>query len=255
MTDRSASSPSTLARLALLAAIAWFGAAPAAAEAPATAPLWLRYDIQIAWIPAGEVVMSLTEHDDRYALSGTVATSRLMERFFFWHGRFVSTGRYQNGFPRTDAYMLWGRDDDGLETLLSFGGKTTIRSPGRSQRIIAQPPGSDFMSVTFLGPHCMAETTLHDGKRIYALRLDRIVESQTLERHPPHYAGQARRCDYRFRYPSGAARRLSLWVAPWQGRDLLVRMRVRIPLLPDALLHLRVEELDAPRMEQGHLNL
>lgn len=245
---------SALAHFALAAAIVWNASAPAAVSA-ANAPISLRYDIQIAWIQAGEIVMSLSEHDDRYALSGTVATSRLMERFFFWHGRFVSTGRYQDGFPHTDAYMLWGRDDDGSETLHSFGGQTTIRSPGRSKRVIEQPPGSDFMSVTFLGPHCMAETTLHDGKRVYRLRLVRSVEGEVLERHPPHYAGPARRCDYRFRYPSGTTRRLSLWIAPWQGHDLLVRLRVRIPLLPDANLHLRVEELDAPQMERKYLNL
>lgn len=254
MTRRNGRAPSRLARIALLASVAWGGLAPASAAAT-KAPLSLRYDIQVAWIPAGEIVMSLTENEDRYALSGTVATSRLMERFFVWHGRFVSTGRFRDRFPHTDAYMLWGRDDDGLETLLSFGGRTTIRIPGRPPRSIDQPAGSDFMSVTFLAPHCMQETTLHDGKHIYRLVLERSAEDQRLARRPPYYSGLARRCDYRFRHPSGSTRRLSLWVASWQGRELPVRLRVRFPFLPDGHLHLRVGELDAERMETGHLRL
>ena len=240
-----------LARLAL-AGSAWFAFAPDGAEA-AEAHVSLRYDIQVAWIPAGEIVMTLTQTDDRYALSGTVATSRLMERFFVWHGRFVSTGRFRDRFPHTDAYMLWGRDDDGLETLLSFGGRTTIRTPGRAPRYIDQPAGSDFMSVTFLSPHCVRETTLHDGKHIYRLRLEDSAEDQRLERRTPYYSGLARRCDYRFGHPSGTTRRLSLWVASWQGREIPVRLRVRFPFLPDGHLHLRVQDLDAKHMETGHL--
>ena len=248
MIGRSGRVRSALAWFALVASMTFLSAPVEASEAAT-----LRFDIQVAWIPAGEIVMSLTENDDRYALSGTVATSRLMERFFIWHGRFVSIGRYREGFPRTDAYMLWGRDDEGLETLLSFGGSTTIRSPGRSPRYMDQPSGSDFMSVTFLAPHCIAETTLHDGKRIYRLHLEDSAEDETLERRPPYYSGPARRCDYRFRHPSGATRRLSLWVASWQGRELPVRLRVRLPFLPDGHLHLRVDELDAQRMDTGHL--
>ncbi len=218
-------------------------------EAAAGGSLQLSYDIQVAWLDAGEIAMRLSGDGERYALSGSVATSRLMDRFFKWRGRFVATGRMAFGFPRTDAYMLWGDDGKEQETLLSFGGTTTIvRSHGESERL-DQPPGSDFMSVTFLGPHCLDETTLHDGEDLYRLFLERRAAAVELAHRRPYYAGVADRCDYRFKYTDGRTRRLSLWVAHWQGRRVPVRIRVRFPLLPDGHLFLRTEPRDVANPE------
>ena len=139
---------------ALVAAVALQTAGERGATVPASS-LQLHYDIEVAWIDAGEIVMRLSRNGERYTLSGRVATSRMMDRFFRWRGRFVATGRMAAGMPSTDAYLLWGDDGEEQETLLSFGGKTNIvRSTGEALER-PQPPGSDFMSMTFLAPHCL----------------------------------------------------------------------------------------------------
>ena len=228
---------------ALLAAAALQVAAERGAALPAGSAQ-LHYDIEVAWIDAGEIVMRLGRNGERYTLSGRVATSRLMDRFFRWRGRFVATGRMAAGMPRTDAYLLWGDDGEVQETLLSFGGKTTIvKTPGETVER-PQPPGSDFMSMTFLAPHCLAETTLHDGEDLYRLELEGQASEVQLTHRSPYYTGIADRCDYRFRYTDGRTRRLSLWVARAQGERLPVRVRVRFPFLPDGNLLLRTEPKD-----------
>ena len=200
----------------------------------------LHYDVQVAWIQAGEIVMQLTERGERYMLSGTVTTSPLMDRFFRWRGQFVSSGRFNDGFPRTDAYLLQGDNGERQETSVSFDGKTNIATSDGESREVDLPPGSDFMSVTFLAPHCLVDATLHDGEDLYHLQLTRTSEEH-LALKPPFFAGWSQRCDYKFRFDDGSTRRVSLWTAEWQGRRLPVRVRVRIPFLPDGVLQLRVE--------------
>ena len=204
----------------------------------------LSYDMQVAWIAAGDIVMRLSRERERYAISGRVATSRLMDRFFRWRGRFIATGRMIAGFPRTDVYMLWGDDGEEQETQLSFAGKTTIVKFNGESEELDQPPGSDFMSVTFLAPHCLEETTLHDGEDFYRLILERPAVQEQLAHKLPYYQGSTDRCDYRFQYTDGRTRRLSLWMAHWRGERVPVRIRVRFPLLPDGNLFLRVEPKD-----------
>ena len=228
---------------ALVAAVALQAAGERGAAVPASS-LQLHYDIEVAWIDAGEIVMRLSRDDDRYTLSGRVATSRMMDRLFRWRGRFVAAGRMAAGMPRTNAYLLWGDDGEEQETLVSFGGETTIVKSHGETVVRPQPPGSDFMSMTFLAPHCLEETTLHDGDDLYRLVLEGQANAVQLTHRSPYYTGVADRCDYRFRYTNGRTRRLSLWVARWQGERLPVRVRVRFPLLPDGNLLLRTEPDD-----------
>lgn len=224
----------TAAALAAAANTSLYAGEP---PSPTVLGLALHYDVQVAWIDAGNITMQLDQNGDRYSFSGTVATSRLMSRFFKWRGVFVAIGRIVQGFPRTDVYVLRGGDGIADETLISFAGVTTIHENDETKEV-EQPPGSDFMSVTFLAPHCVPETTLHDGEHLYRLLLDDWAVVQ-LMRPPPHYQGPSTRCDYLFRYTDGSTRRVSLWMAQWQGRRLPVRVRVRVPLLPDGFLHLR----------------
>ena len=212
----------------------------AVADERPTSSIKLHYDVQVAWIQAGEIVMQLTEDGDRYALYGTVTTSSFMDRFFTWHGQFVADGRFRDNFPHTDAYMLWGDDGQREETLVSFGGRTSVTTSDGESYELDQPPGSDFMSVTFLAPHCLNGASLHDGEDLYFVQLVRAADDP-LTLRPPFYAGASQRCDYQFRYTDGNTRRVSLWVAEWQGRRLPVRVRVRIPLLPDGVMHLRLD--------------
>ena len=226
-----------LALATLAAAYAWM---PASAQPRAGPAVEWRYDTQVAWINAGELVLWLRRNEDLYRLSGQVATSPMMSRFMRWRGHFVATGRFEDGWPHTNAYLLRGDRGDGTETrvLFSFGGRTTIRHPDGEHEEMPQPEGSDFVSVTFLAPHCVAASTLHDGERIY--RVANLGQGEDeLQQRSPYYSGPAERCDYLFK-SSRNTRRVSLWLADWRGHRLPVLIRVRVPLLPDGWLRLRV---------------
>ncbi len=199
----------------------------------------LRYDAQVAWFHAGNITMRLDEDGNRYELSGIVTTSGVMNGLFTWRGQFAATGRYADDFPTTNAYLLLEDDGETREVLLAFGDKTTIHATVGDSEEIPVPAGSDLMSVLFLAPHCLGETTVHDGEDAY-----RIVPVRTtardLSQGPRYYSGATVRCDYRFRYVDGSTRRVSVWVADGKALRFPVRVQVRVPFFPDGILRLRV---------------
>ena len=236
--------PNPLTTRALVLSLALTAAGEAAVARATDQGRWeLRYDTRVAWLEAGELAAAFRQFGDRYELVGMVATSGMMDRFFRWRGTFAATGRMIEGFPRTTAYLLFEEDDDGREVLLATGATTTIHATNRDSKEQAVPPGSDLMSVLFLAPHCLPEAEVHDGEDAYGLRLVGTAEV-ALRQPPPYFSGQTTRCDYRFRYENGGTRRISLWLAALSSasrassKRLPVRIRVRVPLLPDVLLRL-----------------
>ena len=199
----------------------------------------VRYDAQVAWFHAGTISMTLDGYGDRYELSGVVSTSGAMNRVFKWRGRFAATGRMVEGFPTTEAYLLLEDDGETREVLLAFGDKTTIHATDDESEELPVPPGSDLMSVMFLAPHCLGETTVHDGEDAYHIVPEHTSE-RNLNQRSRYYSGPTLRCDYRFRYVDGSTRRVSVWIAE-NGSRFPVRVQLRVPLLPDGVLRLRVE--------------
>lgn len=214
-------------------------AACAACQAGAAAAEELLYDAQVAWFHAGTIVMNFQEEASRYELSGVVTASGAMNRLFKWRGRFAATGRFVEGFPTTNAYLLLEDDGENREVLLAFGDKTTIHATGDESEELPVPPGSDLMSVMFLAPHCLAETTVHDGEDAYRIVPERVSE-RNLRQRSQYFSGPTRRCDYRFRYVDGSTRRVSIWLSDTGEPRLPVRIQLRIPFLPDGILRLRV---------------
>jgi hypothetical protein len=211
--------------------------------APATAQE-RHYQAQVAWLDAGRIELSLDlQGERRYELSGSVRTSGAMNRFFRWQGRFAATGTFESGQPRTDAYLLLTDDGKRRELVLAAGERTAIHRSGRESQELPQPPGTDLMSMTFLGTHCQDAVTVHDGEDPYRITLAGEA-AEVLRQKAPYYSGPSKRCDYRFRGPRGRARRVSVWVAPVGERSWPVRIRIRVPLLPDGVLRLRTA--DAP---------
>lgn len=199
----------------------------------------VRYDAQVAWFHAGTISMTLDGYGDRYELSGVVSTSGAMNRVFKWRGRFAATGRMVEGFPTTKAYLLLEDDGETREVLLAFGDKTTIHATDDESEELPVPPGSDLMSVMFLAPHCLGETTVHDGEDAYRIVPERTSE-RNLNQRSRYYSGPTVRCDYRFRYVDGSTRRVSVWIAE-NGSRFPVRVQLRVPFLPDGVLRLRVD--------------
>lgn len=205
-----------------------------------------HYEAQVAWLQAGDVTLSLQRNGDDYELSGMVVTSRVVNRFLKWRGRFASVGRFVDGFPQSRAYLLFAEDRDDREILFAFDGKTTVLKSDGEFEEMAAPQGSDLMSVMFLADHCLTDTTVHDGEDAYHLVPVRSRERK-LHQTETYYSGDALRCDYRFRYVDGSTRRVSVWMAELNGRRLPVRIQVRVPLLPDGILRLRVDKVaDSP---------
>ena len=213
-------------------------AACAACQAGATAEE-LLYDAQVAWFHAGTIVMTFQHNASRYELSGVVTTSGAMNRLFKWRGRFAATGRFVEGFPTTNADLLLEVEGENREVLLAFGDKTTIHATGDESEELPVPPGSDLMSVMFLAPHCLTETTVHDGEDAYRIVPERVSE-RNLRQRSQYFSGPTRRCDYRFRYVDGSTRRVSIWLADTGEPRFPVRIQIRIPFLPDGILRLRV---------------
>ncbi|MCY3838533.1 MAG: DUF3108 domain-containing protein [Gammaproteobacteria bacterium] len=199
----------------------------------------LRYDAQVAWFHAGTIEMTLREDESRYELSGEVTTSGAANRLFKWRGQFAATGRFVQGFPTTKAYFLLEDDGDQREFLLAFGDKTTIHATDDESEELPAPPGSDLMSVIFLAPHCLGETTVHDGEDAYRLVPERRTE-RVLRQRPRYFSGPTTRCDYRFRYDDGSIRRASIWLSDTGAPRFPVRIQIRVPFLPDGILRLRV---------------
>ena len=212
---------------------------PFALAAPTSDAEDLHYDAQVAWFHAGIVEMTLHEEANRYELSGVVTTSGATNRLLKWRGRFAATGRFVEGFPTTNAYLLIEDDGDKREVLLAFGDKTTILATDDEAEELPAPPGSDLMSVMFLAPHCFAETTVHDGEDHYRIIPERSSE-RSLRQRGDYYSGPTKRCDYRFRYDDGSTRRVSIWVADNEEPRFPVRIQIRVPFLPDGVLRLRV---------------
>ena len=203
----------------------------------------LRYDAQVAWFRAGTVEMTLRRTGDDYELSGLVTTAGPMSRILKWRGEFAATGRFVDGFPVTKAYLLLEDDGESREVLLAFGGKTTIHATDDESEELLAPPGSDLMSVMFLAPHCFGEldeTIVHDGEDAYRIVPERTSRAR-LRQRSHYYSGPALRCDYRFRYVDGSTRRVSVWLADAADRQFPVRIQVRVPLLPDGILRLRID--------------
>lgn len=205
---------------------------------PPADTLHLRYDVRVAWMNAGQLRADLIERGESYELEGEIATSGVVERVFKWRGTFAATGRMAQGHPHTTAYLLFEEDGKGREMVLATPHETTIHATGRAPETLPAPQGSDLMSVLFLAPHCLPETTAHDGEDVYHIRLARTAE-QSLRQKERYFSGPTQHCDYRFRYEDGTVRRISLWMGNWQNRRLPVRIRVRVPLLPDVVLRLR----------------
>lgn len=199
----------------------------------------LLYDAQVAWFHAGTIDMTFQHNASRYELSGVVTTSGAMNRLFTWRGQFAATGRFVEGFPTTNAYLLLEDDGEKREVLFAFGDKTTIHATDDESEELPVPPGSDLMSVMFLAPHCLGETTVHDGEDAYRIVPERISE-RNLRQSSRYFSGPTKRCDYRFRYDDGSTRRVSIWLSNTGEPRFPVRIQLRVPLLPDGILRLRV---------------
>lgn len=198
----------------------------------------LVYDARVGFLSAGTLEVNMLLSDGRYEMFGDVRTSGAIERFFRWRGKFAAVGFMVEESPRTRAYLLFEETKSSRKVTLAAHGRTTIHRPAGASREVQYPRGSDLMSVLFLTNHCFNSAWVHDGEDAYEVIL-RTSRQTKVEQGRAYFRGRAEQCRYRFRYGKDEARGLDVWLGLDDDRLVPVRIRVRVPFRPDALLKLR----------------
>ena len=198
----------------------------------------LVYDARVGFLSAGTLEVNMLLSDGRYEMFGDVRTSGAIERFFRWRGKFAAVGFMVDESPRTRAYLLFEETKSARKVTLAAHGRTTIHRPAGASREVQYPRGSDLMSVLFLTNHCFNSAWVHDGEDAYEVIL-RTSRQTKVEQGRAYFRGRAEQCRYRFRYGKDEARGLDVWLGLDDDRLVPVRIRVRVPFRPDALLKLR----------------
>ena len=198
----------------------------------------LVYDARVGFLSAGTLEVNMLLSDGRYEMFGDVRTSGAIERFFRWRGKFAAVGFMVEESPRTRAYLLFEETKSARKVTLAAHGRTTIHRPAAASREVQYPRGSDLMSVLFLTNHCFNSAWVHDGEDAYEVIL-RTSRQTKVEQGRAYFRGRAEQCRYRFRYGKDEARGLDVWLGLDDDRLVPVRIRVRVPFRPDALLKLR----------------
>ena len=198
----------------------------------------LVYDARVGFLSAGTLEVNMLLSDGRYEMFGDVRTSGAIERFFRWRGKFAAVGFMVEESPRTRAYLLFEETKSARKVTLAAHGRTTIHRPAGASREVQYQRGSDLMSVLFLTNHCFNSAWVHDGEDAYEVIL-RTSRQTKVEQGRAYFRGRAEQCRYRFRYGKDEERGLDVWLGLDDDRLVPVRIRVRVPFRPDALLKLR----------------
>lgn len=198
----------------------------------------LVYDARVGFLSAGTLEVNMLLSDGRYEMFGDVRTSGAIERFFRWRGKFAAVGFMVEESPRTRAYLLFEETKSARKVTLAAHGRTTIHRPAGASREVQYPRGSDLMSVLFLTDHCFNSAWVHDGEDAYEVILKTSRQTK-VQQGRTYFHGRAEQCRYRFRYGKDEERGLDVWLGLDDDRLVPVRIRVRVPFRPDALLKLR----------------
>ena len=201
----------------------------------------LEFDVRIGWLRAGQLSADICIEGDDYFFTGLFNTGGPIESFIRWNGRFTSIGRFVGRIPRSTAYLVMEENlrKGNSKIVLAAHGTTTVHGRKRTSKIMDLPPGDDLMSALFLSGGCRREMVVHDGEDPYEIDLIDIKAGDAVKQGADHFAGDADRCKYRFTYHTGRVRKIDVWHAQVSGHEFPVRIRIRVPIFPDAVLRLR----------------
>ena len=205
----------------------------------------LVYDARVGIFEAGTMTAQLVRDTNEYQLFGALETSGPISRFISWRGRYAAKGILIDKQPETHTYLLFEEypDDDELEVVMTHKGSTHIYERGKEPKVTLSPEGIDVMSALILMPNCRDDLLVHDGEDTYTLKLVGEKSDQHIRQGRNHYSGLTHLCKYRFVYESGHVRKIDIWLAT-VGNDVVpARIRIRVPVLPDGLLKLRIDQV------------
>jgi hypothetical protein len=201
------------------------------------------YDARMSFLKAGELTLELTRSGEQYEVAGEFKTSRAMNNYYSWNGVFAAAGRWEGRGPVTTAYMsrTVSKDED-LKIVLNYQDGARMLEGSKEQfKSIPKPGGVDLISALFFSPTCYEGGEVHDGEDTYKLDL-RSQKYHLFKAGEDYYSGEVLSCDYMVRDHKNRKRRVIVSLADINGTKVAVQIRAKIPILPDAVFRLRMQE-------------
>ena len=202
------------------------------------------YEIKVGWMRAGEMSTTLEIEADKYQLHGEIRTVGFFASLLRWQGDFSAVGTLVNGTPQTDVYLVIEREREKDERssskiVITDEESARIHRTGRKSKRVQHPSGDDLMSTLLMLTSCESTLLVHDGEDTYVVNLVKPAKVTQINQGKAHYSGPSELCRYQLMYEGRQLRKVDVWLADVLGRTMPVRIRVRIPILPDGLMKLR----------------
>lgn len=219
-----------------------------AIKQPYDSQLALIYDGRVGPIKVGVLEAHLAIKDQSYELDGLIAGAGPIARLLDWKGKFEAEGVFEEANPKTTSYTLTEEDEKGdeleIKTVHISGSTVVITETGHPRIEREKPRGIDMMSAIFANTQCREEMLVHDGEDPFVIKLAEQKSDVKIRQGKRFYSGSADMCSYKFIYDEDEIRKVDIWLADVQGRRVPVRLRFRIPVLPDGIFRLRMEPIE-----------
>ena len=204
----------------------------------------LVYDIRVGPLQVGTLEGKLSVADESYELEGSIIGKGPIARLLDWKGDFAAEGNFVEGFPEANKYLLLEREEKKgkveRKTIVLYDGKVRIIETGHPSIEREAPRGIDMMSAILINTQCRDEMVVHDGEDPFIIRLKKREEDKKVRQGRKHFSGLAEMCQYEFIYDEDEVRKVDIWIAEFEGRRVAVRVRFRIPVIPDGVFKLRL---------------
>lgn len=215
-----------------------------AEETNAVAEFALKYDGRVGPVRVGKLEALLTVQNDTYELDGSIVGTGPLKRLLKWQGEFTAKGVFQEERPITTSYQLTESEKRGDETEIKIirilESTAFVSETGKPDIEIPAPEGIDMMSFMLVNASCAEDMVVHDGEDPFQIKLKHPGEDRKLRQGRKYYSGEAEMCRYEFIYDEDEIRKVDIWLAEVDGRKVPVRIRIRIPVIPDGVFKLRL---------------
>ena len=215
----------------------------------------LKYDGRVGPIRVGKLEAILTVENGAYELDGSIVGAGPIKRLLKWQGEFNAKGILEEGRPVTKSYLLTESEKRGdeieLKTVSIQDSIALITETGKPDLEQPAPGGIDMMSAILVNSECRENMVVHDGEDPFVIQLKQPGEPRKLRQGRKYYSGETEMCRYEFIYDEDEVRKVDIWLADVRGRKVPVRIRIRIPVIPDGVFKLRLQPTDTEESESS----
>lgn len=206
--------------------------------------LKLNYDVRIGIFKVGKMLLTASFDDESYELEGGLEAGGPIEKLLNLQGDFVVTGTFSDGVPATEKYVLIEeeKNKDERKVITVENGSTTVEETGKEIVEFATPNGNDLMTTLFMHSECQEEMEVFEDDESFIVKLEREVAHRKIWQGRKHYSGMTTLCNYEFVYKKDEVRKIDIWLGEVNGRVVPVRIKFRVPVLPNGLFTLRTTD-------------